>query len=75
MEVHSEDPSPNENIYSEPFETMENYISAQSRCSLGDQDNELNIYSYNHLHEKALQTCEYTYDVAIPVLQSPVPLD
>ena len=48
MQVHSEDRYSNENIdiYSEPLETMENYRSAQSRCSLGDRDNEMNVYSY-----------------------------
>ena len=74
MQVHSEDLYSNENIdiYSEPLETMENYRSAESRCSLGDRDNEMNVYSYNHLHEKPLQTCEDIYDVANPIFRSPL---
>ena len=72
MQVHSEDLYSNENNYSEPFETVNNYRRAQSWCSLGDQDDERNIYSYNHLHEKPLQTCEDMYDVANPIFLSPV---
>ena len=75
MQVRSEDRYSNENIYSEPLETMKTYRSAQAMCSFGDQDNELNIYSYNHLHEKPIQTCEDIYDVSIPVLRSHAPSD
>ena len=68
--LRSEDRSPNENIYSEPLERTESCRKAQSRCSFGDQDNEMNIYSYNHLHEKPIQTCDDVYDVANPIFQS-----
>ena len=73
--VRSEDRYPNENIYSEPLERTESCRKAQSRCSLGDQDNEMNIYSYNHLHEKPIQTCDDVYDVANPIFQSSAPSD
>ena len=64
--ARSEDRYPKEDIYSEPVERTENCREAQSRCSFDDQDNEMNIYSYNHLHEKPMQTCEDVYDVANP---------
>nr|XP_022290649.1 uncharacterized protein LOC111102273 [Crassostrea virginica] len=73
VQVHSEDLNTNENNYSEPFETVNNLRRAQSQCSFGDQDDELNIYSYNHLHEKPLQMVEDIYDVAMPICRSPVP--
>ena len=75
MQVNSGDHYSNENIYSEAFETAENCRKSQSGCSLSDQDNEMNIYSYNHLHEKPIQTCEDVYDVANPIFKSFVPLD
>ena len=62
MQVYSENLYSNENNYSEPFETVNNYSEtvnnyrrAQSQCSLGDQNDERTIYSYNHLHEKPIQ--------------------
>ena len=73
--VLSDDRYPNDNIYSEPLERTESSRKAQSRCSLGDQDNEMNIYSYNHLHEKPIQTCDDVYDVANPIFQSSAPSD
>ena len=75
MQVNSGDHYSNENIYSEAFERTENYRKSQSRCSFGDQDNKMDIYSYNHLHEKPIQTCEDVYDVANPIFKSFAPLD
>ena len=62
-------------IYSEALERTESCRKAQSRCSSGDQDNEMNIYSYNHLHEKPIQTCDDVYDVANQIFQSSAPSD
>ena len=70
-QVHPEEHYSNENNYSEPFEITD-YRSAQSRCSFSDQDSELNIYSYNHLHETPLQTDDDIYDVAGPIFRSHV---
>ena len=72
MQVYSENLYSNENNYSEPFETVNNYRHAQSRCSFDDQDDERNIYSYNHLHEKTVQMCEDMYNVANPTFLSTV---
>ena len=75
MQVNSGDHCSNENIYSEAFERTENCRKSQSRCSFVGQDDEIDIYSYNHLREKPIQTCEDIYDVANPIFNSFVPLD
>ena len=71
---HSEDCNSNynETAYNELFEMAKNYNSLQSYNPSGDNDYDLNTYSYNHLHEKALFFTTDVYDVVKPIIPSPV---
>ena len=74
---HSEDcySNYNETAYNEPFEMTNNYSSLQSWYPYADNDYDLNTYSYNHLHEKALYLTPDAYDVVEPMFLSPVSTD
>ena len=65
----------NETAHSEQFEMTNSYSSLQSYYPSGDNDCDLNTYSYNHLHEKALYLTTDVYDVVGPIVQSPVSSD
>ena len=57
----------NETTYSEPFEMPNNYSSLQSCYPYGDNDYDLDTYSYNHLHEKTLYMITDAYVVVEPM--------
>ena len=63
----------NETTYNEPSEMPNNYSSLQSYYPYADND--LNTYSYNHLHEKTLFMITDAYDVVEPMFRSPVSSD
>nr|XP_022290620.1 uncharacterized protein LOC111102246 [Crassostrea virginica] len=71
---HSEDCYSNYNTtaYNEPFEMTNNYSSLQSYYPYEDNGYDLNTYSYNHLHEKALYLTPDVYDVVEPMFLSPI---
>ena len=63
----------NETAYNELFEMTNS--SLQSCNPNGDNDYDLNTYSYNHLHEKPLYMITDAYAVVEPMFRPPASLD
>lgn len=76
-QAHSEDSYSNyhEAASSEPTEMTNNYSSLQPYYPSGDNDYDLNTYSYNHLHEKTLYMITNAYDVVEPMVRPPASSD
>lgn len=63
----------NETAYNELFEMTNS--SLQSCYPNGDNEYDLNTYSYNHLHEKPLYMITDAYAVVEPMIRPPASLD
>lgn len=63
----------NETAYNDLFEMTNS--SLQSCYPNGDNDDDLNTYSYNHLHEKPLYMITDAYAVVKPMFRPPASSD